>query len=372
MKNLLAAIILSSFSICAAAQGENYGFVDSRALQIPFTETNSTTALATYIQANFTTEREKLRAAYTWIANNIQYNRDSMFYRYWGEDPERKLSSVLKTRKGVCENFASLLAVIASKCGIPAYVVNGYTKVNGFVNWMGHSWCAVSLNKEWFFCDPTWDYNFKTDANYFLIEPASFVSTHMPFDPIWQLLEQPVTIKEFKQGYTKGKGNPAYNYKDSITAFLQADTLVQMEGFSRRMKKAGIENDDLRTWYAYNEMKIFIVQQEKDMNRFNASVRDLNSAKILFNDFVQYRNNHMSPPRPDVEVNRLFNAVDSLLTAAYKKLDEVGKTVENFQYDTDGLKLNLDVLSAKVQLQKGFLKRYFAVGLAEREKLLYE
>ena len=57
---------------------------------------------------------------------------------------------------------------------------------------------------------------------------------------------------------------------------------------------------------------------------------------------------------------------------AYKKMEDVGIKIENFQYDTDGLKTNLDALSARVKEQQVFLKRYFASSVAEREKLLYE
>ena len=367
MKRLVLAITFIGCSLLLKAQHEKFY------VNIPIAETYSTSSIAKFIQANYNTDREKLLAIYSWITANIEYNKDSMFFRYWGEDPERKLVSVLKNRKGVCENFASLLAVIATKCGIPAYSVNGYTKMNGFVNWQGHSWCAVYLDKEWFFCDPTWDYGRGNTTYYFLIEPEYFINTHMPFDPLWQLLDHPVSNREFSRGFgSSKKGDAVFNYKDSLTNYLQSDSLQQMEAFSRRMKKAGIENDDLRTWYAYNEMKIFIVRQEQDMNSFNAAVKDLNKSKALFNDFVQYRNNHFQPAKTDSEINTQFMYVDSLLVSAYKKMDDVGRHVENFQYDTDGLKKNLDALSERVKEQKAFLKKYFAAGITEREKLLYK
>lgn len=367
MKRLAFVLLCIMCSFFAKAQSETFY------VNIPVAETYSTSSIANFISVNYTTDRQKLLAIYSWITSNIQYNKDSMFYRYWGEDPERKLVSVLKTRKGVCENFASLLAVIATKCGIPAYSVNGYTKMNGFVNWQGHSWCAVYIDKQWLLCDPTWDYGRSNATNYFLIAPEDFINTHMPFDPLWQLLEYPVSNRGFVRsfGSTKKSSIP-FNYKDSLNNYLQLDSLQQMEAFSRRMKKAGIENDDLRTWYAYNEMKIFIVRQEQDMNSFNAAVKDLNKSKTLFNDFVQYRNNHFQPTKTDSEINTQFMFVDSLLASAYKKMDDVGRHVENYQYDTDGLKQNLDTLSERIKDQKVFLKKYFAAGVAEREKLLYK
>jgi hypothetical protein len=374
MKLLLLICLFASFATAINAQGlTNYGYTDSKALNMPDSETYSTSAIANYIQHNFSSDKDKLRAIYTWITTNIRYNKDSMYYKFWGEDPERKLSSILKTRKGVCENYASLLARIATKCGMQAYVVNGYTKMGGVVNWRGHSWCAVHIDNEWLLCDPTWDAGYAANAHYYLISPAEFIETHMPFDMLWQLQEHPVSNREFQQGFNRSKKDDAiFNYKDSINSYLRLDTLQQMESISRRMKQAGLENEDLRSWYAYNEMKIYIVYQEKDMNVFNAAVADLNKAKTLFNEFIQFRNNHFQPARSDAAISILFDSVEKRLSKAYKKLKEIGTKVENYQYDTDGLKNNLDILSARVKEQQVFLKRYFASSVAERERLLYQ
>jgi len=373
MKLLLLICLLIYGTVLQAQDFNEYAYIDAKALRIPETETYSTTAIANYIQGNFNTDKEKIRAIYSWIINNIRYNKDSMYYRFWGEDPERKLSSVLKTRKGVCENYASLLARIATKCGIENYMVNGYTKIGGLVNWRGHSWCAVYINKEWLLCDPTWDAGNTGNTHYFLISPSEFIQTHMPFDPLWQLQENPITNREFTRGFTRsGRNAPVFNYVDSVNNYLRADTMQQMESISRRMKQAGLDNEDLRTWYAYNEMKIYIVYQEKDMNVFNTAVADLNKAKSLFNDFIQFRNNHFQPAKADAEISVLFDSISNRLSSAYKKMNDVGKKVENFQYDTDGLKNNLDALAARVKEQSLFLKRYFASSITEREKLLYQ
>ena len=372
MKWRLLISLFVFFKLTLKAQDFNNYSYAARAVNIPDAETYSTSSIANYIQANYTTDKEKLGAIYTWITSNIRYNKDSMYYSFWGEDPERKLSSVLKTRKGACENFASLFTRIATKCGFPSYLVKGYTKMGGSVNWTGHGWSAVYVDNEWLFCDPTWDAGFSTATHYFLVPPSQFIESHMPFDPLWQLLEYPISHKEFRQGFTRGQKEERFNYIDSVKSYFLLDTLQQMESISRRMKRAGMENEELRTWYAYNEMKIFIVYQEKDMNVFNAAVADLNKAKKLFNDFIQFRNNHFQPSKMDAEISLLFDSVETSLRKAYKKMNQVGTKIENFQYDTDGLKNNLDALSARVKEQQTFLKRYFASSIDEREKLLYQ
>lgn len=370
MKALLFTWLLMSSYAAAKAQ-ELDASADRKALQIPRSSTYAADSIAAYIRSNFTTEREKVRAVYTWITQNIEYSTDSMYhFRSWGTDPEIKMAAILRRRKGVCENYAALFAGIVNKCGVPAVVITGYTKIGGTVTWTGHGWVAVKVAEDWLLCDPTWDAGHYNSYRYFLVPPAEFIHTHMPFDPLWQLLEHPISHTAFRQEYYRPKKTePVFNYTDSVTAYLQSDTLQQMEATTRRMQLAGIENEDLRTWYAYNRMKIHIVQQEENMQLFNDAVADLNRAKKLYNEFVTYRNNRFTPPKTDAAVKELFAAIDQSLAAAYKKLENVGKKSANYQYDTEGLQTNLDALSAKVKDQAAFLKSYLELPEADRRKL---
>ena len=118
-------------------------------------------------------------------------------------------------------------------------------------------------------------------------------------------------------------------------------------------------------------MKIAGIYGEKDMNLYNSAVADLNKANVIFNDFVHYRNNGFTPLKPDAEMKVLLSPIAGLILAALEKLDEMGKAVENFQYDTGSIKSRLSGLSARVEEQQNFLKRYLATPVPERVKLFY-
>lgn len=339
----------------------DYAWVDARMNAIPSSSTFATGDIAGYITANFTTPRDKVRAAYSWVTSNIHYNKDSMFYRYWGDDPERKLSSVLKTRKGVCEDYANLLVTITSKCGIPGYVVTGYCKIAGKVNTTGHSWCAIKVEDEWLLCDPTWDAPNSNQTQYFLVPPAQFIATHFPFDPLWQLVEYPLTAREFKMGRNgNSSGKPIFHFKDSADQYLLLDTLQQKEATAIRLLQTGLADDDIRTWYSYNNMKIRIVREESDMETFNAAVAACNKAKALYNDLVSYRNNQFKPNRTEASISSAFATIELLLAQAGQQLRSVGSKTENYQYDTEGLQATLNTLQEKTNQQKRFFTTYFA------------
>ncbi|MEO6668273.1 MAG: transglutaminase domain-containing protein [Ferruginibacter sp.] len=369
--------LIFAFFICfatiAQAQDVEFAAIDNNMLYIPKAMTNSTTGIASFININYKTEKERCRAIYRWVTYNIKYDTDSMYVFNWGADPERKVTDALRRRKGVCENFAAIFNEIARNCGIQSFVISGYTKQSGFIEKNGHSWCAVKIDDEWLLCDPTWDEGYSSHANYFLVPPSLFIQSHMPFDPIWQLLDPPISQQAFYSGnYLLGKGQTKYDYADSIKTFLQMTELQQLEATAARMRKAGIGNEQTRIRLAYLNMQASIIYESRDMAEYNAAVEYVNKARNIFNDFVQYRNNYFIPVSTDAELAGILSPIDSLLVAAEKKLDEVDRSTVNAQYDTGPLRIEINNFRARVEKQKGFLKRYLAKEEEERKKMFYE
>ncbi len=362
-------LLFSSLLCCSLfVKGQEYS-----ATYIPVKETYSTASIAAYLQANFKTDKEKLQAAYLWVTANITYDKDSMYNINWGPDPKTKITASLRRRKGVCENFAAVFTDIGLKCGIPSFVVTGYTVEAGSVKRTGHAWSAVYLDKEWLLCDPTWDASRGSNANYFLISPSEFIQSHIPFDPLWQLLPYPLQQSQFsKRSFYAKKDDLPLNVIDSIKAFMLLDSVHQMEASLLRMRQAGLQDDMVKTWQAYVNMKIAIIYEDRDMNLYNSAVADLNRANVIFNNFVEYRNNLFIPAKPDAEIGALLDPLTWILLSANKKLDKIGQSVENVQYNTDGVRSRIGALHIRVQEQQHFLKQYMQSSLAERGKLFYK
>ncbi len=361
---LLFLLIIISVAV---AKGQQAGYY------IPSSQTYSTTSIANYVQSYFKTDREKLGAIYAWVTANIRYDKDSMYNINWGTEPDEKISATLRRRKGVCENFAVIFTDICLKSNIPSFAITGYTRQSGSIKKIGHSWSAVYLDKEWLLCDPTWDAGSGNNTSYFLVSPEQFIETHMPFDPLWQLLPNPLSQKEFSRGsFFLKKDTTTWNVADSVLVFMQLDSLQQLEASSLRIKQAGLNNDLVKIWRSYVDMKIAIVYGDKDMNLYNEAVADLNRASNIFNTFVQYRNKQFMPAKPDTEIAGLLDPIYGILIIANTKLNNIGREVENFQYDTENLKSRLDALKRRVREQQYFLKHYLESSVAERGKLFYK
>lgn len=322
----------------------------------------SAASLAMYFQSLYKNKTDQLRAAYNWVTTHIRYSDDSSYY-FNNVDHETKIAATLRRRKGVCENYAVLFVELANKMDIPAYVVHGYVPAVSGRN-AAHSWCAVYLDNDWYLCDPTWDAGVPARNNYFLRDASQFIASHIPFDPMWQLLEKP-------SGYKRGKDNAIFKYKDSIAIFLKSDSLQKYIAIDRRMKQMNTDKELFRIWQSHNRMLIVIIAEEENRNLYNSAVTDLNNATLCFNDFVQYRNNQFLPAKSDNELSKMLDPIENNLREAQNKISKIGLIVKNYQYNTDGLQNKLDNLSKRSEEQKFFLKKYLASAIGDREQLMY-
>jgi hypothetical protein len=363
---LLCILLMTARSLPA----QHTATLRAQPIALPDTATFSVAQIARYVEAHCPTVPVKIHTLYSWVTNNIAYDTDSMYHYNWSKPNATVAATTLRRRKGVCENYAALLKELLVASGIPAWVVTGYTRQPGGVNYNGHSWCAVQADGEWWLCDPTWQATERESARWLMVAPADFLQTHIPFDPMWQLQYDPISHKDFKQGRTEPR-RPAerFNYPDTLQAFWALDSLQQLEALARRMYRAGLENSRLQLWHTYNEMRIAIIYGDQDMELYNTAVALFNEATGIFNGYVRYRNNLFAPQRPDAELATLLTPIAGLMQEAERHLNQMGRVVENFQYDTGALRERIGALRKKVQEQQDFLKRYLATPVGERRRL---
>jgi hypothetical protein len=182
-------------------------------------------SLARKLTASYTTDIEKARAIFSWIAQHIGYNTGifnvgrgyrSSKYIF---DPADTISSksaieqtaekVLRRRVAVCDGYAKLFKTLCDYAGVESEVILGYGKCylekdEKFKT--NHTWNAVKIDSNWYLLDITWaagyvtfsnDFVFRLDESYFLTPPQQFILDHYPEDLKWTLLEHPPTLREF-------------------------------------------------------------------------------------------------------------------------------------------------------------------------------
>lgn len=386
MKNLFLILFLSLAGTAVAQKNTNaYAAVDKAALAMPADKTNSTTAIAAYINSNFQTQTDKVRAIFIWVATNVSYDVDNMFAFNEKETTREKIDKVLRTRKGVCEHYAALFNELCEKCEIPSSVVVGYTRQNNQTGYTRHGWCAARIDGKWRLFDPTWGsgvilndkFSATINNQYFMADPTALLKTHMPFDPMWQMLESPLTNKEFADGkLVQGKTAQYFSYADTIEAYLKLNDEGKMVAEARRLELNGVSNQVVhdRLYNLRENIEILrhnatVERQNKLVDVYNSAVSDFNEGVNDLNEFINYRNHQFTPARSDVAIRAMLDKADTRISGADTRLKQIkGGDPKIDEMIKPVLKTVNDAMSALAE-QKAWLNEYMGKSKLGRKTM---
>ncbi|MDD4093725.1 MAG: transglutaminase domain-containing protein, partial [Methanothrix sp.] len=204
---LLLLLMLQPLVLAADSTDDE---IDAHALAAPASAEGSVKSLATYLIEPAANDREKARAIFRWICENIDYNVDVFFS---GKAGSTNSTDVLKSRKSVCYGYSDLFLALAKEAGLEARRIKGYGKGYGYqpgTNFTGpsnHAWNAVRINGSWYLVDSTWGAGYVSgdgkyvrhfDDHFFMTPPSQFVFNHFPEEEQWQLLDEPLSKPEFE------------------------------------------------------------------------------------------------------------------------------------------------------------------------------
>lgn len=236
MKELLPLLLLLHY-FAAHSQSE-YDAVDALARSTSKSRYDTPAELAKAMCKDLKTDREKARAIFTWIAENVRYDFKSMDY----EPPKgmtkaqleaTRVERTYKKGKGVCQDYSMLYQNMAAAVGLECVWIPGNSRSLLRNTLGGHAWNAVKIDGQWRLLDATWgagvveggdDFNQLFQPGYFLTEPRIFIGNHFPEDAKWQLLDAPIDKETFKK-------QPVISYGNLDHGIVDAEPLH--EGISR-------------------------------------------------------------------------------------------------------------------------------------------
>lgn len=207
----------------------------------PVQHYNQITDLVKYLSIPTKTESERVEIFVYWISLNVSYD----IYEYsirdnWSDDIVHNLQdaySVFKTRKAVCAGFSNLLKAMCEASNIKCNKISGYSKGFGYTegvipNRTDHAWNAVLVENKWCLVDATWTEGYakyennkmvaikKLNIKEIFMDAKEFITKHLPIEPQWQLLTNPMPMNAFfaNINYEKMSNSKmaSYNFNDTI------------------------------------------------------------------------------------------------------------------------------------------------------------
>lgn len=246
---------------CGSTLGQNSNLVETIMATYP-TEFDNVQALAKRLHYDFKTDRERVEAAYVWIVKNIKYDYHEVYetkpkriwIRYKSEDEknqilqdalDERLNYILQVKSTLCYGYSNLFKRLCELMNIPAANINGYTKrgsdaIGTKSSFKNHSWNAVYLDDRWMLVDLTWAAGYsdsrakswqpRRNDYYFDTNPQEFISTHLPADSNWQLIQKPISPEDF---FDSPIYYPTY-FKDRLLLAEKEDGVLEAD---KRMVK---------------------------------------------------------------------------------------------------------------------------------------
>ncbi|MES2838383.1 MAG: transglutaminase domain-containing protein [Bacteroidota bacterium] len=381
---LFVLVLLINISAILFAQKKvinDYSKVDKLALAIPDSLTKTTLEISKYFRDNFTSEKYKARAIFIWTASNIQYDLENMFAINFYEKEEEKIEKILKNRKGICSNYAALFNELCHKLQIKSYVVTGYTKQNGFADYIPHAWCIAEIDSTWLVFDPTWGSGYvsnnkfvkKINNDYFASKPENIIKSHMPFDYMWQCLNYPITNQEFYEGkISQNKSKPFFNFNDSIKKYEKQSNIERLNATAYRIEKNGLKNSMLFDRLRQIKSDLEYENETKKLTIFNSAITDYNEGVNEFNEFIDYKNKQFTPMRSDKEIQEMIDNAKNKLYASKARFHLIENPGPNLKTPIAQNLNGLEKIIQQVSEQEDWLSKYFSKGKAGRKQMFYD
>jgi hypothetical protein len=303
----LPIILISTLALWHPTHAQKQAFskadIDFRVQQTPNKATHSVATLSAALTSGLTNDEAKAYAIYTWVAHNLTYDRLAVENVTTYASLEEVTDEALTTRMGVCMHYAQLFGALASEAQIPSLVVTGYVKPEAEIYKIPHAWNALKIDGDWYFFDPTWGsgymdgntgiYRNEYSDEYFKIAPAQMIKTHMPFDPLVQMLNYPRSNSDFASG-SPPADSAAFDYLPELERYLLLPEEKQLAETLARMEKQGIANEMMQAHYASlrHQYKVHLANQQ--VLQHNNAVYKLNDVIGDYNKYVAYSNSHRS------------------------------------------------------------------------------
>ena len=356
------------FTILSFGQSPNkFEAVDAKMIIIPARSAVSTDGIASYINDNFNSESDKIRAAFFWTASNISYDVSNMYSVKYDETVQDKIARTLKSKKGVCSNYAQVLNDITKKIGIQSHIIESYNKQNGKITNLAHAWTAAKVDNKWYLFDATWGSGYvnngrfskKLNNAYFKADPNQLISSHIPFDYLWQFLNYPITNGEFYEGKVQiNKSKKYFDFDKEIARYNSLPETDQLFESAQRIEKNGLKNAMIVERYEFKKGKLASIRKNNNIDKLNALVNEMNYAVAMLNDFIHYRNNKFKPTFSDNEISNMIAAPKEKLLKCQKEIYEIGDVGSANAANFSLIKKTLNKTLAQAEEHDAFVKEY--------------
>lgn len=343
---------------------------------LPDSVTKSIDEMVGYIMANYTTDKDRLWAIYSWICTNVKYSYSALDVQNRYHD-FALADYTFKKKIGVCANYAELFHQLAKKMGIESYTLSGYSVKHEASDNPRHAWVICILDGQPYAFDPTWGagfynkekkkFTFQFNRNWFAVgmDDKLYTSTHFSPTSYFQCTSSPNTFKNRFYDATTSEDGGDYVWQDSLKHYTQvADSLERAVFGLRDMNKYLVISLGIP-----NELSL---RKQGLTGYYNNVFKPAKSYKKTFKNDINYQK-HLIENLKDIRIaNILDKQADSLvqISSKWEYLWNTSQTSEHWielEKDAQSIVDRLNKIETNNSLYKDIIKelKHFANSYLE-------
>lgn len=419
---------------------------------IPREVRKSPELLSNYLTKNATTERAKLDSLYHWVINNIDYDYDVVqsTQPLKGESAE----DVLKKKEAVCTGYVELLIEMLAYQNIRAVQIEGYIRDYDpdypyILISSDHAWIAVELNGEWKLADPTWDAGYigqipkkvktypkhwdrertfskeakkskwerkirnkktafdeklkerdpytdkigfirDTSLTHYLVPADTFLLTHLPEIPEWQLRRHTISMEQFchvKDSVRLALSTPEGDQLDCnamIKAYLDKNIVERWLHNAEHGFDYNPSNHGVKAINYYNSVGIFL---DTDLKKKIKKYPDL-ATRPIWEELIQRSDTAIVHSKLALkQVKELYKMDNSYYKKSFKQESTAQKSIDKeterlnkaleklddaIETANDKIESDLEYIAPRIEKNQIYRDRYQASQLPERTTVSLE
>ena len=138
---------------------------------------------------------------------------------------------------------------------------------------------------------------------------------------------------------------------------------------AERIEKNGLKNAMIVAYYENQKKHSTVLRENKNIEKLNGIVNEMNEAVVLLNDFIFYRNKKFKPTFPDDEINNMIQKPREKLIKCQNDIYTVGSTGTDNKANVSSIKKSIESNLALAEEHALFVKNYLSKSKMVRKTM---
>lgn len=165
------------------------------------------------------------------------------------------------------------------------------------------------------------------------------------------------------------KAKKYFDFEKQIAKYNRTSEIDQVFETAARIENNGLKNAMIVERFQGLKQQLVYLRQNKNIERLNAIVIEMNEAVVLLNDFIHYRNRKFKPTFSDEDINNMIEVPREKLSKCQNDIYSVGTVGDENASNLAAIKKTIVTALAQAEEHAEFVKNYLSKSKMVRKTM---